>query len=246
MRSLLLCLTLAGPSYAATPGPAPIAVTWLGHAAFEIVSPGGKHILIDPFLKDDPATPEAFKDPHRYKPDAILVTHSHFDHLGDTIEIATLSGAPVISVFELVKSLNLTDKQNWGGNIGGVFQIGDVTVHLVPAMHSSEPGVPVGFVLTFADGRTLYDTGDTWIFGDMSLIEMIYHPKIILLNTGGGPYTEDPATAALAIHKYFKPDVIVPMHYGTWPPLAKEVDVRAAFAKDKRLQVMTPGQTKTF
>lgn len=246
MKSFLLCAVLAGTSFAATPAPAPISVTWLGHAAFEIVSPKGTRLLIDPFLKDNPETPEGAKDTHRYKPDAILVTHSHFDHLGDTIEIATLSGAPVISVFELVKSLNLPDKQSMGGNIGGEFKVGDVTIHLVPAMHSSEPGAPVGFVLTFADGRTIYDTGDTWIFGDMSLIEELYHPKIILLNVGGGPYTEDPKTAALAIHKYFKPEVIVPMHYGTWPPLAKEADVRAAFAKDKRLQVMKPGETQKF
>jgi L-ascorbate metabolism protein UlaG (beta-lactamase superfamily) len=250
MRALLLCAVLgaawAGPAFSASPAPAPISVTWLGHASFEIVSPGGKHILIDPFLKDNPSTPETFKDAHRYKPDVILVTHSHFDHSGDALEIATLSGAPVIGVFEWVKSLNLPDKQTWGGNVGGTFQVGDVAIHIVPAMHSSEPGVPVGYVLTFADGRSLYHTGDTWIFGDMALIEELYHPKIILLGVGGGPYTEDPKTAALAIHKYFKPDVIVPMHFGTFPPLAKEAEVRAAFAKDKRLQVMAPGETRKF
>jgi L-ascorbate metabolism protein UlaG (beta-lactamase superfamily) len=104
----------------------------------------------------------------------------------------------------------------------------------------------VGFVLTFKDGRSLYHTGDTWIFGDMSLIQELYHPDVLLLCVGGGPYTEDPATAALAVRKYFHPAAIVPMHYGTFPPLAKEDDVRKAFAEDKRLHVMKPGETLTF
>lgn len=222
-------------------------VTWLGHATFEIVSQGGTRILIDPFIKQNPTTPQSFKDLARYKPNAILVSHSHFDHSADAAEIAKASGAPVIGAYEYVSTLGLPEKQTLGGNVGGTFQVGDVIVHIVPAMHSSEPGGrPVGFVLTFADGRTLYHTGDTWIFGDMSLIQEMYHPNVILLCVGGGPFTEDPRTAAIAIRKYFTPDAIVPMHYATFPPLAKEQDVRAAFAGDKRLSVMTPGQTKTF
>jgi len=117
----------------------------------------------------------------------------------------------------------------------------------VPAMHSSDPGGrPLGFVLQFADGRTLYDTGDTWIFGDMSLIQEMYRPNIILLNVGGGPYTEDPNTAHTAITKYFSPRTIIPMHYGTFPGLATDRDVRAEFGNDRRLTVMRPGQTLRF
>lgn len=225
----------------------PITVTWLGHASFEVVSSGGTRLLLDPFLTQDPATPAAFKDLSRYKPDAILVTHSHFDHTGDVAAIAKQSGAPVIGAYELAASLGLPEKQVMGGNVGGTFQIGDITIHMVPAMHSSEPGGrPVGFVLTFKDGRSLYHTGDTWIFGDMSLIQELYHPNILLLGVGGGPYTEDPATAALAVKKYFHPSVIVPMHYGTFPGLATDAQVRAAFKGDKRLTVMKPGQTLTF
>lgn len=76
----------------------------------------------------------------------------------------------------------------------------------------------------------------------MALIQELYHPSIVLLNVGGGPYTEDPRTAALAIKKYFQPDVIVPMHYGTFPGLARESDVRAAFSEDRRLRVLTVGR----
>ena len=222
-------------------------VTWLGHAAFEVVSPGGTRLLIDPFLTKNPATPEAFKNLSRYKPDAILVSHSHFDHSGDALEIAKASGAPVVGTFDFISSLGLPDKQAVGGNVGGTFAFGDVKVHLVPAMHSSEPGGrPLGFVLSFSDGRTLYHTGDTWIFGDMALIQEIYRPSVILLNVGGGPYTQDPGTAALAVRKYFSPEAIVPMHFATSPALASEADVRAAFKDERRLQVMKPGETRSF
>lgn len=224
-----------------------IEVTWLGHASFEVVSPGGTRILIDPFLKQNPKTPDALKDLTRYKPKLILVTHSHFDHSADALEIAQKSGAIVVSSFDYVSGLNLPDKQKMGGNVGGTFTVNDVTVSLVPAMHSSEPaGRPLGFIIRFSDGRSLYHTGDTWIFSDMGLIQELYHPNILLFNVGGGPFTQDPKTAALGVKKYFKPDIIVPMHYGTFPVLASEEAVREAFKGDKRLVVMKPGETRSF
>lgn len=226
---------------------APVHVTWLGHATFLVTSAGGTTILIDPFIQGNPATPDSLKDLSRYHPAAIVVTHAHSDHTSDVKAIALASGAPVIGEDDWVNSFGLPEKQALGGNVGGTFRIGDVTIHLVPAMHSSTPaGRPLGVVLTFADGRSLYDTGDTWIFGDMALIEELYHPSIILLTVGGGPYTQDPATAALAIKKYFHPAIIVPMHYGTFPALASEGDVKKAFAGDTRLHVLTIGQPAQF
>jgi L-ascorbate metabolism protein UlaG (beta-lactamase superfamily) len=229
-----------------------IQVRWLGHAAFEVVSAGGTRILIDPWLTQNPATPDSLKQTARWtgndtKPAAILVSHSHFDHAGDAKAIAQGTDARVIGTFELVSSFGLPEAQVLGGNVGGSFQVGDVTVHLVPAMHSSDPGGrPLGFVLEFAGGRTLYHTGDTWIFGDMSLIHERYRPDIILLNVGGGPYTQDPATAALAIRKYFRPRTIVPMHFGTFPVLSNEQQVRAAFGTDSRVTFMRPGERRPF
>jgi L-ascorbate metabolism protein UlaG (beta-lactamase superfamily) len=222
-------------------------VTWLGHAAFLVASAGGTIILIDPFLTGNPATPDSLKDLSRYHPTAIIVTHSHGDHTGDAKAIALASGAPVIGDDDWVGTLGLPEKQTLGGNVGGTFTVGDVTVHLVPAMHGSQPaGRPIGVVLTFADGRSLYHTGDTWIFGDMALIEELYHPSVILLNVGGGPYTQNPATAALAIKKYFHPQSIVPMHYKTFPALATDADVKQAFAGDSRLRMLTVGQAAQF
>ncbi|HKV72649.1 MAG TPA: metal-dependent hydrolase [Gemmatimonadales bacterium] len=226
---------------------APVQVTWLGHATFLVTSAGGTTILIDPFIKGNPATPDSLKDLSRYHPAAIVVTHSHGDHSSDAKEIALASGAPVIGDYDWVNTLGLPEKQNLGGNVGGTFTVGDVTIHIVPAMHGSEPsGRPIGVVLTFADGRSLYHTGDTWIFGDMALIEELYHPSILLLNVGGGPYTQNPATAALAVKKYFHPRIIVPMHYKTFPGLATDADVQKAFPGDPRLHILVVGQPASF
>lgn len=225
----------------------PITVQWLGHAAFEITSSGGTHILIDPFIAGNPATPDSLKNLSRYKPAAVLVTHSHDDHAADAKAITQQSGAMLISTYEWVNAQKVPSSQAMGGNVGGTFTVGDVKVHLVPAMHSSDPGGrPLGFVLEFADGRTLYHTGDTYIFSDMSLIQELYHPSIILLGVGGGPYTQDPRVARTAIYRYFKPATIVPMHFGTFPGLATEAQVRAAFANDRRLVVMKPGEKRSF
>lgn len=229
---------------AAARGKGKIAITWLGHAAFEVVSPGGTRLLIDPFLTDNPSTPAAFKDLSRYKPDAILVSHSHADHMGDTEAIASASGAKVVGAFELISVVKVPDAQKMGGNVGGHFKVGDTTIHLVPAMHGSEPGGrPLGFVIEMDGGRSVYHSGDTWIFSDMKLIQDIYKPDILLLNTGGGPFTQSPEVAKLAVRKFFRPKTIIPMHYGTFPPLATEADVQKAFGKDRRVKIMKPGES---
>jgi L-ascorbate metabolism protein UlaG (beta-lactamase superfamily) len=230
-------------------GKGKVKLRWLGHAAFEIESSGGTKLLVDPFITDNPVTPEPLKKLDRYegadKPAAILVSHSHGDHSGNAKEIATMSGAAVVGMVEWIASLKLPAEQSKGGNIGGEIRIGDVSVHLVPATHSTDGGSPIGFVVEFADGRTLYHTGDTWIMSDMALIGEVHHPDILLMCAGGGPYTQSPKVAALAVKKFFKPSVIVPMHFATFPVLASEADVRAAFAGDARAVIMKPGETKT-
>ncbi len=225
-----------------------LKVTWLGHAAFEVVTPGGTNLLIDPFLSGNPKTPADRKDLSKYKPTAILVSHSHDDHDADALAIAKASGAPVVSVFEYVSALGLPEAQAMGGNVGGTFTFGDATVSLVPAVHSSEPsGRPLGFIIALADGRTIYHTGDTWVFSDMQLIHDLYRPNILLLNVGGGPYVQNPRAAAMAVKKFFpQTKSIVPMHFGTFPVLAQEADVKQIFANDKRLKMLQPGETATF
>ncbi|HKQ53698.1 MAG TPA: metal-dependent hydrolase [Pyrinomonadaceae bacterium] len=226
-----------------------IQITWLGHAAFELVSAGGTRILIDPFLKENPATPAEFKDLTRYKPDYILVTHSHGDHMGDAIEIAKASRAKLVTVNfpALFEKEQLPEELIVLVNVGGTVTLGDVTVHAVPAMHGSEPsGRPLGYVIDFPDGRAVYHQGDTWIFNDMALIQEFYHPNIILMNTGGKAYGQSPEVALLAVNRFFRPQVIIPMHYASMPTMSTEAEVRAAIGKDRRVQFMKPGETRNF
>ena len=245
--------TIGGALFGQTPSPAPkkeVSITWLGHAAFEIVSPGGTDLLIDPFLTKNPATPAEFKDLARYHPSHILVTHSHGDHLGDAVELAKLSKAKLVSVMMLdafVTKGGLPREQIETVNVGDQVTVGDVKIHVVPAMHSSEPsGRPVGYVLEFADGRTLYDEGDTWIFGDMALIQEFYHPNVILMGCGAVADGQYARTAWLAINRYFKPKIVIPMHYGALSGSSSEADIREVVGNDPRVKFMKPGETRKF
>jgi L-ascorbate metabolism protein UlaG (beta-lactamase superfamily) len=226
---------------------AEIKITWLGHSAFELVSSGGTDILIDPYLTKNSATPAEFKDLSRYHPTAILVTHSHGDHLGDAVELSKMSKAKIVSVYmpEPFKKGELPAELIEPVNVGDQVKLGDVKVHVVPAMHSSEPsGRPVGFVLEFADGRSVYHEGDTWIFGDMALIQEFYHPNIILMPVGAVADGQSPQMAWLAVTRYFNPQIVIPMHYGAVPGSSTEADIRAAVGKDPRVIFMKPGETK--
>lgn len=250
---VLLALVMGGAALGQTPTPndkKEISITWLGHAAFEIVSAGGTDLLFDPFLRKNPATPKKSKDLTRYHPSHILVTHSHGDHLGDAVELAKLSKAKLVSVMMLdtfVTKGGLPREQIETVNVGDQVIAGDVKIHVVPAMHSSEPsGRPVGYVLEFADGRMLYDEGDTWIFGDMSLIQEFYHPNIILMGCGAVADGQYARMAWLAVNRYFKPQIVIPMHYGAMPGSPSESDIRAVVGNDARVKFMKPGETRTF
>ena len=248
----LLIVALAARGLTQTPEPGmkkEIKITWLGHSAFEIVSAGGTDIMIDPFLTKNPATPTELKDLAHYHPAYVLVTHSHGDHLGDAIELAKMSKAKLVCVAmpEAFKKGELPRELFEGVNVGDVVKAGDVRIHVVPAMHSSEPsGRPVGYVLEFGDGRTLYDEGDTWIFGDMSLIQEFYHPNIILMGCGAVADRQYVRMAWLAVNRYFKPQVVIPMHYGALPGSSSEADIRAVVENDARVKFMKPGETRKF
>lgn len=251
MRGLMLVVAalLVAAREGRAQGACEIGVTWLGHAGFAIESPGGTRIVIDPWLTDDPYTPTVLKDSlwwaeAAHRPAAILLTHPHEDHTADAPWLARVSGAKVVGTLETLQGLAVPDAQALSVNAGGALTIGDVTVHAVPAMHSAATsGRPLGYVLEFAGGRTLYHTGDTWVFGDMAWIERLFRPEILLVAAGGGRWGMSPAVAREAVRTYFHPRTIVPMHYGTAAfPLASEAEVRRAFAGDRRLRVLTPGE----
>jgi L-ascorbate metabolism protein UlaG (beta-lactamase superfamily) len=210
-------------------------ITWYGHAAFRIQTPGGKSILIDPWL-DNPANPSGKRDVASVQADLILVSHGHGDHVGNAVEIGKRTKAKLVTTFDLGKALVATgfpaaqagmDSQ---GNFGGQVELldGEVTIAFVPAVHSSQvqkddksPGLdgghPGGFLVMIKGGPAIYHTGDTDVFGDMALIPA-HRPVDVMLACIGGHFTMDPARAARAA-RLVKPRTIVPMHYGTFPLL---------------------------
>lgn len=195
---------------------------WLGHSAFQLVSPQGQTILVDPFLKDNPTTPDQWKEPE--SADFILLTHGHEDHVGDTLEIAERTGCKVVSQVELsglLKKHGLNDDQALEFNKGGTIDFNDFSVTLVSANHSSSfggeyAGEAGGLVITF-DDFTIYHLGDTNIFYDLELYGEIYEPDLVCVPMGDW-YTMGPHEAAMACD-LIQANYAVPIHYGTFPVL---------------------------
>lgn len=194
-------------------------ITWLGHAAFLLE--GSKKVLIDPFLSGNPTAPVK---PDDLDVDLILVTHGHGDHLGDAVEISKKCKAPIICIYELSVLLGKRGVETIGMNIGGTAKLEDVEVTMVKAVHSADvveneiisAGDPVGFVVNM-DGVSVYHAGDTDVFMDMQLIGELYRPKVALLPIGDF-YTMGIKGALKAI-ELIKPEIVIPMHYNTFPPI---------------------------
>ncbi len=201
-----------------------IQLTWFGHSAFRLVTPGGTTILIDPWL-ENPASPPGAKD--SVGADVLLVTHGHSDHVGNTAEIGRRTGATVIAMFEVALHLREKGVENVVGmNKGGTVERSGIAITMTDARHSSgidgegatvPGGEAAGFVIRPEKGPTVYHAGDTCVFGDMQLIARLYRPSVALLPIGD-LYTMGPREAALAC-RLLDPQVIIGMHYGTFPAL---------------------------
>jgi L-ascorbate metabolism protein UlaG (beta-lactamase superfamily) len=238
---LIVALALVLPGLLMAQQSGKVEVLWLGQAAFKITSPGGKVIVIDPFITQNPKTPAALKDLDKLgKVDLILVTHGHGDHVGDVKDLAARNpGAKVYGPAGLVATL--TDlgwvKPEQGvrfGKGGKVQPFGPpITITQTRAEHSSEVtvtdpatkkstthpgGEPAGFIIELENGFKIYHMGDTGLFGDMKLIADYYKPDLILMPIGGH-FVMDPKDAAYATREWLKPKFVIPMHYGTFPVL---------------------------
>ena len=246
-----------------------VSLQWFGHAAVKITTPGGKVILIDPFISKNPKTPADLKDLSKLGPvDLILLTHGHGDHIGDTVAIAKATGAKVALNSDLGRTFAslgwLTYKQMVRFNKGGpITPIGPgVTVTMVHAEHSSEVvhtdpetkkqtihpgGEPAGYIVELENGFTLYHAGDTGVFADMAIIGAYYAPDLALLPIGGH-YTMDPKHAAYAVRELLKTPMVIPTHYGTFGLLkgTPEQFVQALGPAPTKVVVMEPGQVREF
>ncbi|UCE37124.1 MAG: metal-dependent hydrolase [Thermoplasmata archaeon] len=196
-------------------------ITWLGHAAFLIE--GESRILIDPFISGNPMAPCKAEE---IECDIICVTHGHGDHLGDAIPIAKKNSAPIIAIHEIARYAVKHGVEGIGANLGGSVELKGIRFTMVQAWHSSgidasgfgfSGGDPAGFIISTQ--KVLYHAGDTCIFSDMKLIGELYKPQISFLPIGDR-FTMNPEHAAKAA-SWIKSDIVIPMHYNTFPPVAQ-------------------------
>jgi L-ascorbate metabolism protein UlaG (beta-lactamase superfamily) len=265
LAMLVAAAALATPSHIAHADPGKTAVTWYGHAAFRIDTPAGKVILVDPWVTN-PSNPAGKDDLAKItKADLILISHGHFDHVGDAVDIAKRTKAHLVATFDLgnalVDQLGFPKDQfgfDTGGNFGGTVTTpdGEVAITFVPAVHSSGiqkngssevkyGGNPGGFVIAIKNGPTIYHTGDTDEFGDMALIGK-YAKIDLMLACIGDHFTMGPERAADAV-KLVHPKQVAGMHFGTFPVLtgtpadfAKALKKSGATAKLVELKIDAP------
>ena len=217
-----------------------------GHSTCTIETDDGTNIVIDPFFGDNPATDLTVAD---VKADYILVSHGHFDHFADCVELAKRTGATVIGTFELVGFCQEKGAENGHGmNIGGGYEFPFGRVKLTPALHTgSVAGDDTGThttdccgFLMHVDGRRIYHAGDTALIMDFQLLKG--QVDVALLPIGDN-FTMGPDDAARAVD-FIEPEVVVPIHYNTWPVIAQDPDAfKAKVGSKARVEIVPPGSS---
>lgn len=204
-------------------------VTWMGHGSFRIEA-AGEVLLLDPWITGNPVFPEDRAEEATKGATAILLTHGHHDHTADCAHLARESGAPLIGMYEMVNWFTAMDGvEGQGLNRGGTVKVGDVSVTLVAASHSSSvasdqgpvyAGQECGFMIE-AGGKTLYAMGDTDIMADWGWMAELHQPDFAIVPIGGH-FTMDGTRAAWGCKKFFDFKAVIPGHYKTFPLLAQD------------------------
>lgn len=162
-------------------------IRFFGVAAYELITSDGKHIVIDPFLDDNPCSPVGHDRLERV--DMILISHAAWDHLGDAEHIAKRYDAPVICGGEVKNYLlakGIPTEQVRATTWSIAVELDSIVVYPVECHHWSQikmpdgsyaSGVPMSFVIYLDDCR-FYHYGDTAIFSDLKLIAELHRPTI--------------------------------------------------------------------
>ncbi len=202
-------------------------ITWYGHATFVYETPGGKRVMIDPWVQGNPSCPDSLKKVEKL--DIMLITHGHFDHIGDAVQIAKeAEPESVVGIFEMCNWLDKKKVEGCVGmNKGGTVDVQGIKVTMLHADHSCGiqdddgsiiyGGEAVGYLITLENGFKIYQSGDTAIFGDMRLYGELFTPDLAVLPIGDH-FTMDPRQAAYAC-EMLGVKIVIPSHYGTFPVL---------------------------
>jgi len=266
-------LSASGSIYAQTAAPnaaqGKTEILWLGQAGFRIKSPGGKIIVIDPWITGGPKTPAMYKnDLAALGPvDLLLVTHAHVDHIGDAPDLAKMHKTQLYGPADMITPLitlgvmpaELTHRFNKSGRIT---PLPGIKVTAVKAEHSSllvwknpatnkleshHAGEAMGYIIQLENGFKIWHMGDTGIFGDMKFISEYYKPDLVMVPIGGN-FTMAPDDAAHALREMINPKMVIPMHYNSNPLAKGTLAEFQADMKGSKIQVipMTEGQTVQF
>lgn len=225
-------------------------IQWLGHSAFQITTDNDLKILIDPFIRENPSCPVDVED---LNVDVICVTHGHKDHFGDTIEIAERSNSIIVCNHEHSVFLSQQELETIGMNMGGTVEVKGIKISMVNSCHSADMdfvegiapgGSSCGFIFQLENGRKIYHSGDTSIFGDMrTVIKEIYRPDIALIPIGDR-YTMGIREASIAAG-WIEPEVVIPMHYNTFPVIKQEpyrFKELVELSTDAKVVILEPGE----
>jgi len=243
-------------------------LTYYGHSAFKLVTPRDNVLLIDPWLTNPLFEKGKDEIQALKRVDLILLTHGHFDHVGDAVEIGKRTRAKLVATFDLSAAMKSVHgypadqaDMDTTGHFGGELKLldGEVTVTFVPAWHGSAMmkdnagapyygGTPSGIVIAITDGPTIYHTGDTDLFSDMALVSR-YQKIDVMIACMGDHFTMGPRRAADAV-QLVDPRIIIPQHYATFPVLNGTPEMFAAELKKREtkaeLRVMKVGETMTL